>query len=90
MIDERAIIEPGAEIGEDVTVGPFSIISGSASIGDGTWVGPHVVINGRTRIGRRNRIYQFSSLGEAPQHLGYGDLRRVNQRWKISPGHTAF
>lgn len=72
LIDERAIIEPGAEIGEDVTVGPFSIVSASASIGDGTWIGPHVVITGRTRIGRRNRIYQFSSLGEAPQHLGYG------------------
>lgn len=72
MIDERAIIEPGAEIGENVSVGPFSIVSGNASIGDGTWVGPHVVISGRTRIGRRNRIYQFSSVGEAPQHLGYG------------------
>lgn len=71
MIDERAIIEPGAEIGENVTVGPFSIISGGASIGDDTWIGPHVVISGRTRIGRRNRIYQFSSVGEAPQHLGY-------------------
>jgi UDP-N-acetylglucosamine acyltransferase len=72
VIDERAVIEPGAEIGENVTVGPFSIISGNASIGDGTWIGPHVVISGRTRIGRRNRIYQFSSVGEAPQHLGYG------------------
>lgn len=72
MIDERAVIEPGATIGENVTVGPFSIVSAGASIGDGTWIGPHVVISGRTRIGRRNNIYQFSSLGEAPQHLGYG------------------
>lgn len=72
MIDKRAIIEPGAEIGENVTVGPFSIVSAGASIGDGTWIGPHVVISGRTRIGRDNRIYQFTSLGEAPQHLGYG------------------
>lgn len=72
MIDERAIIEPGAEIGDNVTVGPFSIVSAGASIGDGTWIGPHVVISGRTRIGRDNRIYQFTSLGEAPQHLGYG------------------
>lgn len=71
MIDSRAVIEPGAEIGENVSVGPFSIISSAASIGDDTWVGPHVVISGRTRIGRRNRIYQFSSIGEAPQHLGY-------------------
>ena len=71
MIDERAVIEPGAEIGENVTIGPYSIISGGAVVGDGTWVGPHVVISGRTRIGRGNRIYQFCSIGEAPQHLGY-------------------
>ncbi|MBS1269966.1 MAG: Acyl-[acyl-carrier-protein]--UDP-N-acetylglucosamine O-acyltransferase [Gammaproteobacteria bacterium] len=71
MIDSRAIIEPGAEIGEEVTVGPYSIISADTSIGDRTWIGPHVVISGHTRIGRANKIYQFSSIGEAPQHLGY-------------------
>lgn len=72
MIDSRAIIESGAEIGENVTIGPYSIISENVSIGDDTWIGPHAVISGRTRIGRGNRIYQFSSIGEAPQHLGYG------------------
>lgn len=71
MIDSRAIIEPGAQIGKDVTVGPYSVISANTLIGEGTWVGPHVVISGRTRIGKNNRIYQFSSIGEAPQHLGY-------------------
>lgn len=72
MISSHAIVEPGAEIGENVSIGPFSIISSETSIGDGTWVGPHVVITGRTRIGRNNRVYQFSSIGEAPQHVGYG------------------
>lgn len=71
MIDSRAIIEPGAVIGENVTVGPYSIIGENVSIGDGTWIGPHVVVSGRTRIGQDNKIYQFSSIGEAPQHLGY-------------------
>lgn len=72
MISDHAIVEPGAEIGGNVTIGPFSIVSADVSIGDNTWIGPHVVISGRTRIGRNNRIYQFSSIGEAPQHLGYG------------------
>lgn len=71
MIDSRAVIESGAEIGENVTVGPFSIVSAGATVGDDTWIGPHVVISGRTRIGKGNRIYQFSSIGAAPQHLGY-------------------
>lgn len=71
MIDSRAVIEAGAEIGNNVTIGPFTIVSADTSVGDDTWIGPHVVISGRTRIGRGNRIYQFSSIGEAPQHLGY-------------------
>lgn len=71
MIHPLAIVDPGAKLGKDVEIGAFSIIGRDVEIGDGTWVGPHVVINGATRIGSGNRIYQFSSLGEAPQHLGY-------------------
>lgn len=59
-------------------VGPFSVIGPEVEIGDGTWIGPHVVINGPTRIGKQNRIYQFSSLGEVPQDLKYaGESTRL-------------
>lgn len=79
MIDSRAIVEPGAVIGENVSIGPFSIISKDAVIGDGTWIGPHVVITGNTTVGRENKIYQFCSIGEAPQHLGYkGENTKVD------------
>jgi UDP-N-acetylglucosamine acyltransferase len=71
VIHPLAIVDPGAKIGKDVQVGAFSIIGAGVEIGNGTWIGPHVVINGPTRIGSENRIYQFSSLGEGPQHLGY-------------------
>lgn len=71
MIHPLAIVDPGAKLGKDVQIGAFSIIGAGVEIGSGTWIGPHVVINGPTRIGSENRIYQFSSLGEAPQHLGY-------------------
>lgn len=71
MISPQAIIEEGARIGENVSVGPFSIIGENVVIGDGTTIGSHATIKGRTTIGRNNRIYQFSSLGEAPQSLGY-------------------
>jgi UDP-N-acetylglucosamine acyltransferase len=71
VIHPLAIVDPGAKIGKDVQIGAFSIIGAGVEIGNGTWIGPHVVINGPTRIGTGNRIYQFSSLGEAPQHLGY-------------------
>jgi UDP-N-acetylglucosamine acyltransferase len=71
VIHPLAIVDPGAKLGKDVQIGAFSIIGAAVEIGSGTWIGPHVVINGSTRIGSDNRIYQFSSLGEAPQHLGY-------------------
>jgi UDP-N-acetylglucosamine acyltransferase len=71
VIHPLAIVDPDARIGKDVQVGAFSIIAAGVEIGDGTWIGPHVVINGPTRIGVKNRIYQFSSIGEAPQHMGY-------------------
>ncbi len=71
MIHPQAIVDPGARIGKDVQIGAFSIIGPGVEIGDGTWIGPHVVILGPTRIGPNNKIYQFCSLGDAPQHLGY-------------------
>lgn len=71
MIDARAIIDPTARLADGVSVGPFSIIGPGVEIGAHTWVGPHVVINGPTRIGRDNKIYQFASVGEAPQDKKY-------------------
>ncbi|HQU15132.1 MAG: acyl-[acyl-carrier-protein]--UDP-N-acetylglucosamine O-acyltransferase [Chromatiales bacterium 21-64-14] len=72
MIDGRAIVDPGARIAEGVAIGPYSVIGADVEIGPGTWIGPNVVINGPARIGRDNRIFQFSSLGEMPQDTKYG------------------
>lgn len=71
MIDPHAIVAPQAELAADVAVGPFSVIGPEVRIGPGTVVGPHVVITGRTTIGANNRIYQFASLGDAPQDKKY-------------------
>lgn len=72
MIHPQAIVDRAAMIGKDVQIGAFSIIGPDVEIGDGTWIGPHVVLQGPTRIGRDNRIYQFCSIGEAPQDLKFG------------------
>ncbi len=73
MIDPKAIIDIKAEIDEDVTIGPFSIIGADVKIGSGSHIGPHVVIKGSTSIGKENRIYQFTSIGEDPQDQKYAD-----------------
>jgi UDP-N-acetylglucosamine acyltransferase len=71
MIDSRAVISPQAQIAANVSVGPFTIIGADVVVGPGTWIGPHVVINGPTRIGADNKIFQFASLGDAPQDKKY-------------------
>jgi UDP-N-acetylglucosamine acyltransferase len=71
MIDSRAVISPSAQIASDVEIGPFTVIGDDVEIGPGTWIGPHAVIKGPTRIGADNKIYQFASLGDAPQDKKY-------------------
>lgn len=73
MIAPTAIVHSGARLGNNVSIGPYSIIGEHVEIGDGTQVGPHVVITGHTRIGKDNKIFQFSSLGEVPQDKKYKD-----------------
>jgi UDP-N-acetylglucosamine acyltransferase len=71
MIDPRAVVSPQAQLASDVEVGPFTVIGPGVEIGAGTWIGPHAVINGPTRIGKDNKIFQFASLGDAPQDKKY-------------------
>jgi len=66
-VHPTAIIHPSARLGKNITIGPWTLIDADVEIGDNTWIGPHVVIRGPTRIGRDNRIFQFSSIGEMPQ-----------------------
>ena len=71
MIDPRAIVHPTARLGADVAVGPWTIVGADVELGDGCQVASHVVIKGPTRLGRRNRIYQFASIGEDTPDLSY-------------------
>lgn len=70
-IDPRAVIHPDAKLAPGVSVGPFTVIGAGVEIGEGTSIESHVVIKGPTRIGRHNKIYQFSTLGEATPDLKY-------------------
>jgi UDP-N-acetylglucosamine acyltransferase len=71
MIHPASIIDPKSEIGEGVEIGPYSIIEKGVSIDQGTKIGPHVVIREGTRIGKKCQIFQFASIGEAPQAFAY-------------------
>lgn len=71
MIHATAIIDPSAKIADDCEIGPYSVIGADVDIAEGCWVGSHVVINGPTTIGKNNKVFQFASLGDAPQDLKY-------------------
>lgn len=71
LIDSKAIVDSHAELADDVSVGPYSVIGADVKIGAGTVIGSHVVIKGPTSIGKENRIYQFTSIGEDPQDKKY-------------------
>ncbi|MEQ1601716.1 MAG: acyl-ACP--UDP-N-acetylglucosamine O-acyltransferase [Methylophilaceae bacterium] len=71
LIHPTAIIDPKAELDPSVEVGAYSIIGENVRIAAGTRIGSHVVIDGHTTIGHNNQIFQFSSLGAAPQDKKY-------------------
>jgi UDP-N-acetylglucosamine acyltransferase len=70
-IHPTAIVEPGAQLDESVSVGEYSIVRQHVRIGAGTTIGAHCVIEGHTTIGRDNQIFQFCSLGAQPQDKKY-------------------
>lgn len=70
-IHPTAIIDPAAQLGEDVSVGPFSIIGPNVVVGARTTIASHVLIERDTEVGEDCRISQGAVLGTDPQDLKY-------------------
>ena len=95
MIHKTAIIDPKAQISDDVKIGPYSVIGPKVEIGEGTIVQSHVNITGDTKIGLNNKIYPFASIGNDPQDLKFkgeetkleiGDNNKIREYVTINPG----
>ncbi len=71
MIDPSARIEAGAQIGKNVSIGPYCTIGANVTIGDDCRVVGHVNLAGYTTIGPRTVMYPFASLGTPPQSYSY-------------------
>ena len=71
MIHPTAIIDPSAEIDSNVTIGPYAIIKSDTFIGSGTTIGPYTTIDNYESIGENCQIYQYASIGGAPQDLKF-------------------
>jgi UDP-N-acetylglucosamine acyltransferase len=97
VIHPTAIVSADARIHESVTIGPYSVIGEGVEIGEGTRIGPHVVLMGPTVLGRDNQVFQFASVGDAPQDKKYageptrlviGDRNTIREGATINRGTT--
>jgi len=62
-IHPMAVVEDGAEIGENVTIGPFCHVGPKVVLGDGVELLSHVVVLGRTTIGKGTKIWPSAVIG---------------------------
>jgi UDP-N-acetylglucosamine acyltransferase len=94
-IHPSAVVHRGAQLADDVEVGPFSIIGEHVEVGAGSWIGSSVVLDGHLRIGQRNRIFPFASVGGPPQdkkykgeptRLAIGDRNTIREYCTINRG----
>lgn len=85
LIHPTAIVDPKAQLADDVRIGPYSIIGENVSIGSGSVVGAHCIVDGYTQIGKNNTLYRFCSIGGNPQDKKYdGEPTRL----EIGDGNT--
>jgi UDP-N-acetylglucosamine acyltransferase len=70
-VHPTAVVDPRARLGNGVEIGPFAVIGPEVELGDGCRIGPHAVIDGRVRMGRGNRVFPGACIGLEPQDLKY-------------------
>ena len=68
-IHSSAIVEDGAQLGEDVYIGPYCTVGPHVTLGKGVRLDSHVVVAGHTMIGDNSHLYPFASIGHPPQDL---------------------
>ncbi|MBR1437062.1 MAG: acyl-ACP--UDP-N-acetylglucosamine O-acyltransferase [Synergistaceae bacterium] len=77
-IHPSAVVSPKAELGDDVKIGPFCLISDDVVIGSGTELTSHVTVHDHVRIGGNCKICEFTAIGGEPQDHGFkGEISYV-------------
>ncbi|MGI9494229.1 MAG: acyl-ACP--UDP-N-acetylglucosamine O-acyltransferase [Geminicoccaceae bacterium] len=96
-VHPTAFVEDGAELDDDVYVGPFSVVGSHSRIGRGTKIESHVVVTGHTTLGEGCRVFPFACLGHRPQDLKYrgeeswleiGSNNQIREHVTMHPGTT--
>ena len=78
-IHKLACVDPSAELGDDVVIGPFCVIGPGVRIGRGTRLENNVTIGGHVTIGDENHVFPNAVIGMPPQDLSWrGESTRVS------------
>lgn len=94
-IHPTAIIDPAAELGSNVKIGPFCVVGADVRLGDGVELVSHAVVAGHTSVGAETRIFPFSSIGHQPQDLKFrgevssleiGERNVIREHVTMNPG----
>ena len=97
-IHSTALVDPGAELGAGVVVGPYAIIGPGVVVGAGTEIGPHVLVERDTILGEGCRLAKGAVLGTDPQDLKYkgeetvlvvGDRTTIREYATLNRGTSA-
>jgi len=95
VVHPTAVIARGAKLAGGCVIGPYSVIGPNVAIGTNTRIGPHVVIEGNTTFGSECQVFQFASVGAAPQDLKFhgepstltiGDRNTIREFTTLQPG----
>jgi UDP-N-acetylglucosamine acyltransferase len=68
-IHPTAVVSPGAKLGKNASVGPYTVIEHAVEIGDDCQIAGRVTIKEGVRLGSRNEVFEGAVLGGKPQHL---------------------
>lgn len=71
MIHPTAVIETGAELGDDVHVGAHAYIAATVRVGNGCRIGPQATLLSHTTLGAECRVHAHAVLGDEPQDAGF-------------------
>ena len=71
MNDNMVNIHPGARIGRNVVISPFTTIAEHVEIGDDCWIGPNVTIFDYVRMGKGCKVFPGAVIGAVPQDLKF-------------------
>lgn len=94
-IHPTAIVDPKAQLGTGVVIGPYSVVGEHVKLHDNVELKSHAIVEGRTTVGAGTVIYPFASIGHAPQDLKYhgepseliiGKNNSIREHTTMNPG----